>query len=200
MSFLGFFGRLFSRRDQQMTLPAPAAPARTPLTPEERQRRRRVRIPRAQRAVVAAQVVAYRDRGQLPFAEIAKILGISPSFVSDLYREGVSAKNGQGAAQQALPLQEAAPVEARPRPNSILSTVGRRPQEAQMIREANERALRIGPEAFSLSQAGKSLTQIARILDERGVPTVRGGNWSSSSVKELLLRYRALKAEKGEAI
>jgi site-specific DNA recombinase len=53
------------------------------------------------------------------------------------------------------------------------------PEEANIIREAADRVL-----------AGESLGGIAADLTARGIPTVRGGPWSRTSLRELLLRPR----------
>jgi recombinase len=58
-----------------------------------------------------------------------------------------------------------------------------------MARIANERAADIAPVIAELWQAGaKSLNAIADGLNERGIPTARGGHWSATQVARVLAR------------
>jgi Recombinase len=58
---------------------------------------------------------------------------------------------------------------------------------------ADVRAEAIGPTILKLRKAGfVSITAIARELNERGIPTARGGKWHLSSVTRLLQRLERL--------
>src|SRR5450631_3727392 len=60
-------------------------------------------------------------------------------------------------------------------------------------RVADVRAEAIGPTIRKLRKAGfVSVTAIARELNERGIPTARGGKWHLSSVTRLLQRLERL--------
>jgi hypothetical protein len=60
-----------------------------------------------------------------------------------------------------------------------------------MARIANERAADIAPVIAELRQAGaRSLNAIAKGLNERGIPTARGGHWSATQVARVLARIR----------
>jgi len=60
---------------------------------------------------------------------------------------------------------------------------------------ADVRAEAIGPTILKLRKAGfVSITAIARELNERGMPTARGGKWHLSSVTRLLQRLERLEA------
>jgi hypothetical protein len=62
-------------------------------------------------------------------------------------------------------------------------------------RVADVRAEALGPTILKLRKAGfVSISAIARELNERGIPTARGGKWRLTSVTRLLQRLKRLEA------
>jgi DNA invertase Pin-like site-specific DNA recombinase len=49
----------------------------------------------------------------------------------------------------------------------------------------------VAPVVAELRQAGKSLRQIVAVLNERGIQTMRGGAWTPTTVRNVLLRAEA---------
>lgn len=54
---------------------------------------------------------------------------------------------------------------------------------------ADEFAQAVGPMVAELRQDGHSLRQIAETLTKRGIKTPRGGQWSATTVRSVLLRF-----------
>jgi len=62
---------------------------------------------------------------------------------------------------------------------------------AVRAKNANERATLVAPIVQELQAAGASLRTIAAELNERGIPTPRGGEWSAVQVKRVVERAAA---------
>jgi DNA invertase Pin-like site-specific DNA recombinase len=72
-----------------------------------------------------------------------------------------------------------------------VSRKAREKGNAAMARIAADRAADIAPVIAELRQAGaKSLNAIANGLNERGIPTARGGSWSATQVARVKARIR----------
>jgi hypothetical protein len=62
----------------------------------------------------------------------------------------------------------------------------------QLSARANVRAARLLPVIEELKAAGVTSTRgIAAILDERSIPTARGGRWSPAQVHRLMMRIHS---------
>jgi DNA invertase Pin-like site-specific DNA recombinase len=57
-----------------------------------------------------------------------------------------------------------------------------------LMQASDEFAARVSPVARELREGGMSLRQIATELARRGIQSMRGGQWSAASVRNLLLR------------
>jgi DNA invertase Pin-like site-specific DNA recombinase len=77
---------------------------------------------------------------------------------------------------------------------------GRRPGQGKVdpalgsaarTRKSNEFAATVGPVAIELRGGGMSLRQIVTELDRRNIRTMRGGQWTATAVRNLLLRAKA---------
>jgi len=60
---------------------------------------------------------------------------------------------------------------------------------AMRAAKADQRAHDLGPMVRELQNGGASLRQIAATLNERKIPTARGGEWSAVQVKRVLDRH-----------
>jgi hypothetical protein len=77
----------------------------------------------------------------------------------------------------------------------LMSQRGRTNSELTSKRVADLRAEALRPTIRKLRKAGfVSITAIARELNERGVPTARGGKWRLTTVTRLLERLERLEA------
>jgi DNA invertase Pin-like site-specific DNA recombinase len=56
-------------------------------------------------------------------------------------------------------------------------------------KRANEAYRDVAPMAIRLREEGHSLRQIARVLNEEGIPTRRGRQWNASSVRNVVNRF-----------
>jgi DNA invertase Pin-like site-specific DNA recombinase len=72
----------------------------------------------------------------------------------------------------------------RPGQGKVDPTLG----SAALTRSSNEFAATVGPVANELRAAGMSLRQIVAELDKRNIRTMRGGAWTATTVRNLLLR------------
>jgi hypothetical protein len=64
-----------------------------------------------------------------------------------------------------------------------------RAKGSESTRAAADRfAANILPLIQPLKAEGKSLREIAKALDERGVPTARGGKWAATQIADILKR------------
>ena len=67
---------------------------------------------------------------------------------------------------------------------------------AVLMARARKRALNLAPTIAELRAAGcESLRDIAAGLDQRGIPTAKGGKWSATQVMRLLEAAAGLSAE-----
>lgn len=73
--------------------------------------------------------------------------------------------------------------------NLTNQATGRERSVAVRIRTADTRAADLAPIVAGIRQAGAtSLRQIAACLNERAIPTARGGTWSAAQVQHLIAR------------
>jgi hypothetical protein len=64
-----------------------------------------------------------------------------------------------------------------------------RAKAVESMKPAADRfAANVLPLIQPLRAAGKSLREIAKALNERGVPTARGGKWAATQIAEILKR------------
>jgi DNA invertase Pin-like site-specific DNA recombinase len=73
--------------------------------------------------------------------------------------------------------------------NPRLAEVAARGSQA-MREQADRFAANILPLIQPLAAEGKSLREMAAVLNERNVPTARGGKWGPTQVRDLLRRAR----------
>lgn len=71
-----------------------------------------------------------------------------------------------------------------PVPDAMLSVAARR-------KAADGFAKRVGPTIIALRQSGSSLAQIASKLSSDGILTARGGQWTPTAVRNVMLRLAA---------
>lgn len=77
----------------------------------------------------------------------------------------------------------------------VMSDATREAGRAARTATANERAADLGPVLAELRAAGiESLGARAKALNERGIPTARGGQWSPMQVSRVLAKLEALPA------
>ncbi|GLI94978.1 recombinase family protein [Methylocystis echinoides] len=69
-----------------------------------------------------------------------------------------------------------------------VAIAGRVKGNEAIVREADERAERLSKLIGELQGRGLSLNAIARELDQRGIPSARGGRWTATSVRNVLRR------------
>jgi hypothetical protein len=80
----------------------------------------------------------------------------------------------------------------------VLTRLGQLTSGLASKRVADVRAEAFGPTIRKLRKAGfVSINAIARELNERGIPTARGGKWHLSSVTRLLERLARLELSSG---
>jgi Recombinase len=73
----------------------------------------------------------------------------------------------------------------------LITQKARAAAHRQLSAQANGRAARLFPIVAELNAAGiTSMRGIAAALDERGIPTARGGPWSPAQVQRLMKRLR----------
>jgi site-specific DNA recombinase len=126
------------------------------------------------------------DLGTASGKAVARTLGAWARFESEHKSDRITRKKRQLAHEGAF--------SGGPIPYGWEITEG-----TPLIVEADAKEIR---QAFSATIAGESIGSIVRDLNERGVPTRRGQKWTSTAVRNLLLRptYAGLAAYRGEIV
>ncbi len=121
------------------------------------------------------------DANRLTVGILAVVAEAEADAISARTKAALAAAKARGKPLGGIRQGQRAPTVEEQRQGGAVSAERKR-------REANLAALRVLPRVVELQAAGTSLAGIAKALQAEGVPTPRGGDWTATAVRRVVLR------------
>ncbi len=121
------------------------------------------------------------DANRLTVGILAVVAEAEADAISARTKAALSAAKARGTSLGGLRDGQRAPTRDEQRHGGAASAERKR-------REANQDAYRVLPRVLDLQAGGASLAGVAAALQAEGVPTPKGGAWTATAVRRVLLR------------